>query len=79
MKTTLNLDDHLARAAKRRAAETGRTLTGMIETALRAQLDAEKRASKKTAFAWPVVRGKTPPAADINDRDALYDRMSARA
>lgn len=39
MRTTLNLDDKLARRAKVRAAETSQTLTALIEGALRDALD----------------------------------------
>lgn len=39
MRTTLNLDDTLVRAAKRHAAEGGRTLTSVVEQGLRAVLE----------------------------------------
>ena len=38
MKTTLNLDDRVLRAAKVRSAETGETLTRFVENALRSHL-----------------------------------------
>ena len=38
MKTTLNLNDHILRRAKRRAARDGVTLTRFVEDALRARL-----------------------------------------
>lgn len=38
MRTTLDLNDRLARQAKRAAAETGTTLTALIEDALRTRL-----------------------------------------
>jgi len=38
MRTTLDLSDALLRGAKRRAAEEGRTLTSVIEEALRDSL-----------------------------------------
>lgn len=40
MKTTLNLDANILRAARVRAAETGETLTRFIENALREHLPA---------------------------------------
>lgn len=74
MKTTLNLDDELLRRAKRRAAERGTTLTAVIEDALRKGLDVQhQRGSFRLAF--PTVAGVRPPAVDLSDRDALYDRM----
>jgi hypothetical protein len=75
VKTTLDLDDELLRRAKQRAAAEGVPLRQYVEDALRARmLPASKR---RSAFklALPVVRGKTPPAVDIADRDALYDLM----
>ena len=39
MRTTLNIDDKLARRAKVHAAETSQTLTAVIEAALRDALD----------------------------------------
>ena len=38
MRTTVRLPDDLMKAVKRHAAETGRTLTAVIEDALRAAL-----------------------------------------
>ena len=40
MKTTLNLDDELMRAAKRRAIQEETTLTALVESALRLRLDS---------------------------------------
>lgn len=39
MRTTLNLPDELYRSARVRAAEEGRTITSVMEEALRAYLD----------------------------------------
>ena len=39
MKTTIELPDELAAAARRRAAESGTTLRSLIEEALRRELD----------------------------------------
>ncbi len=74
MKTTLNLDGNLLRAAKVRAAETGTTLTRVVEEALRTAL-AERERSGPYRFEWVTVRGDRPLAVDIADRDALYDFM----
>ena len=74
MKTTLNIDDALARAAKKAAAERGITLTSLIEAALRAHL--QPRSSQTThQFRWIVVDDRELPAVDIADRRALYDYM----
>ena len=77
MRTTLDLDDGLMRAAKRRAAETGRTLTALVETALRELLRAEENAGTHR-LDWKVVEGGAQAGVDLEDRDALFDRMSGR-
>jgi hypothetical protein len=74
MRTTLNLDDALVRAAKQEAAARGVTLTRVIEEALRAEL-TPRPARDEFRLDFPVVRGRRPPNVDISDRDALYDAM----
>lgn len=74
MKTTLNLDDHLVREAKKRAAEEGTTLTHVVEEALRGALNPRPLAAPYV-FDPDVVRGDRPLAVDVADRDALYDFM----
>ena len=78
MRTTLNLRDDLMRAAKRRAAETGRTLTSLIETALDEPLENEARSDASYLLRWQPVGGGTQPGVDLSDRDALIDRMEGR-
>lgn len=80
MRTTLNLDDHLMRALKKRAAETGRTITRVIEDALRDSL-ARERARRHEPFKlrWVTVRGRVQPGVDLTDRHNLLDRMDGRA
>jgi predicted transcriptional regulator len=40
MRTTITLDDHLLQRLKKRAAETGMTVSGLIERAVRLLLQA---------------------------------------
>lgn len=77
MKTTLNLDDQLFRAAKKLAAERGITLTQVVEDALRAALApaAQKKPYRLRMF---TVKGKGPLPVDVADRNALYDWMEGR-
>jgi hypothetical protein len=74
MKTTLNLDDRLLRAAKKAAVERGTTLTRIIEEALRAALGPRRRPEPQS-FEWPTVKGRSQPTVDISDRDALFRHM----
>ena len=78
MKTTLNLDDRLLRQAKKRAAATDRTLTAMIESGLRLVLAAETGPTRGYKFQGKAVKGAPLPGVDLNDRDALYERMDGR-
>jgi hypothetical protein len=78
MRTTLDLDDRLVIAAKKRAAEAKTSLTRVIEDALRNYLSPPR---SRRAFKFdPVIRkGKLRPGLDVADRDALYDRMEGRS
>jgi ribbon-helix-helix CopG family protein len=78
MRTTLNLDDDLMRAAKREAAARGVTLTKVIEAALRAEL-APRPAQNDFRLQLPVVHGRRPPRVDVSDREALYELMEEPA
>jgi len=78
MKTTLNLDDNLMRETKHRALETGRTMTGMIEMALREFLRREREGAGSFVLEWPTHRGGIREGVDLADRDALYERMDGR-
>lgn len=78
MRTTLNLDDQLMRTLKQRAAETGRTMTEMIEEALREMLARPVEPAEPREFSWVTVRGKVRPGIDIADRDSLLGAMEDR-
>ena len=75
MKTTLNIDDTVMHKLRREAARQGRTMSEMVETALRLLLRA------------PSNRGKLPPLprfhsggalVDVSERSALYEAMERR-
>jgi hypothetical protein len=78
MRTTLALDDRLLRAAKKRAAEQGTTLTHVIEEALRHHLTAAVRPAKPFRLRLLTKRGRLVPGVNLADRDALYERMEGR-
>ncbi len=78
MRTTLNLPDALAHAAKERAAADGITLTSLIEEALRDRLD--KEAPRAARSPLPTFTPKTPGALiDLDDKDALWDVLDRSA
>jgi hypothetical protein len=76
MRTTVRLDDHLLASAKLEAARTGRTLTTLIEDALRAELARSNQARPGPRVALPTFRGRgLCPGVDLDDSAALRDLM----
>lgn len=76
MRTTIRLPDDLLAAAKRHAAETGRTLTRVIEDALRAALARPGPQAELPDVALPTYGdGGLLPGVDLDDSAALLDRM----
>jgi Arc/MetJ family transcription regulator len=75
MKTTLNIDDTVMAELKREAARQGRTMSEMVETALRLLLRSQRK--KGTSPVLPRFRGGGT-LVDIADRDALYQAMEGR-
>jgi len=75
MKTTINIDDTVFAELKREAARQGRTMSDLVETALRLMLRSQPRRGRLPAL--PTFRsGGT--LVDIADRDALYHAMEGR-
>lgn len=75
MKTTLNIDDTVMAQLKREAARQGRTMSELVETALR--LLFQPRKGRTTVPPLPTFRsGGT--LVDVADRDALYQAMEGR-
>ena len=75
MKTTLNIDDTVMARLRREAARTGRTMSELVETALRRLL--ERRPDAVDLPPLPVFRSGGA-LVDIADRDALYRAMEGR-
>ena len=72
MRTTLTLSDGVFRAAKRRAAERGVTLSVVVDEALRAQLAAA--APKAKPFKLITFgKGGTRPGVDLDRTSALLE------
>jgi hypothetical protein len=75
MKTTLNIDDTVMDQLKREAARQGRTMSELVETALRNLFQAQKQPAKPSPL--PVFHSGGA-FVDIADRDALYRAMEGR-
>jgi hypothetical protein len=75
MRTTINLDDALLAEAKQVAARTGRSLTAVVEDALRHSLH-QRHQTTPEAVELPVFgQGGTQPGVDLDDSAALLDLM----
>jgi hypothetical protein len=75
MRTTIRLDDQLLRDAKQLAVRTGRTLTEVIEDALRETLNRQRRPEAR-AVELPTFRGGgLRPGVDLDDSAALLELM----
>jgi hypothetical protein len=71
MKTTLNIDDTVMAQLKREAARQGRTMSELVETALRLLF----RSPKKRQDLPPLPVFRSGALVDVADRDALYRAM----
>ncbi len=75
MKTTLNIDKTVMSQLKREAVRQGRTMSELVETALRMLFRTRKKREKLPSM--PTFRsGGT--LVDVADRDALYQAMDGR-
>jgi hypothetical protein len=76
MRTTINLPDGLGEAAKRRAAEEGRTFTSVVVEGLRMVLTTQPEREpprELPAYGDPSARFLVDPA----DRPALWEALDA--
>lgn len=76
MRTTIHLPDPLLDQARRRALETGTTLTAVIEDALRESLASKRTRKKASPVRLTTFGGKgLRPGVDLDDSAALLDVM----
>ncbi|WP_298329486.1 ribbon-helix-helix protein, CopG family [Haloactinopolyspora sp.] len=75
MRTTVNLPDELYRAVRVKAAEEGRTVTSILEEALRKVL--AEAADERSAYRVRPLKGDTTAADDLplDDNAAMRDLM----
>lgn len=76
MKTTLTIDDAVMTQLKREAARQGRTMSDLVETALRL-LFRSPRSARPVLTELPRFNSGGH-LVDISDRDALYQAMEGR-
>ena len=80
MRTTVRLDEHLLREAKAVAARTRKTLTAVIEDALRESLARHKARRRPPQVMLPTFKGKgLRRGIDLDDTAGLLDVMDGKA
>ncbi len=78
MRTTVRLPDDLMAAAKRYAADSDRTLTALIEDAIRAELHRASALADAQRFSIEVTQGSgLQPGIDLADGRDLAEQMAA--
>ena len=75
MKITLNVEDTVMAQLTREAAQQGRTISELVETALRNLFPAQKRTANLPPL--PIFHS-AGALVDIADRDALYRATAGR-
>lgn len=78
MRTTVDLNDHLLREAKKRAASEGKPLRAIIEEALRAMLQTSPHGERSYKLEWRTERGRLQAGVRLDDRQSLFDLMEGR-
>ena len=73
MKTTVNLDDDLMRAAREQARLRGMTLTALISNALRRELTGPVLTEFRLDL--PATRSRRMPTLDIDSNAALEEYL----
>jgi hypothetical protein len=75
MRTTLDVEDRLLKAARVRAAREGTTLTAVVEVALQQYLAPVSRSPGNFKLELLTKPGRLLPGVNLEDRDALYEHM----
>ena len=76
MRTTIYIPDDLLAEAKKVAAESQKTLTAIIEDALRETLARRTRRNRSEAIKLTTFgQGGTRPGVDLDDTATLIDLM----
>ena len=75
MRTTLSIDDDVLGAAKRRAADEGRTLGELVTEALRERLARRPLTGRDRYEPVTWAGGGTLPGVDLTNNAAVRDLM----
>ncbi len=74
MRTTLDIEDRLFRALKRKAAEERTTLRRLVNELLRRELAQSARRTRYRFDRKVCPRGPIQPGVRLKDRKSLFDR-----
>jgi len=76
MRTTLTIDSQVLAAFKRRSAETHRTLSSLIEDALREHLSRGRDAAATKPVEFPIVGGHgVSPGVDLSSSSGIAEYL----
>lgn len=76
MRTTIRINDELLKKAKIRAAETDRSLTEVIEDALRREIGQVDAGIGPQQISIPTAgEGGVQPGVDLDDTSSVLDKM----
>lgn len=75
MKTTLNIDDKIMKRLKEESARQGRTMSELLESALRAMFQSRKPRTELPPL--PAFAGGIP-RVNVANREAVEDFMEGR-
>lgn len=76
MRTTLTIDDRLAKALKQSAHESGKSLNAVVNETLKAGLARRRTLPKRTRYRiTPVSLGGVRPGIDLDKALALFDQI----
>jgi hypothetical protein len=78
MRTTVRIQDELLAEAKQAAVRTHRTLTAVIEDALKLSISVQGKAERREPVRLHTVGGRgLRPGVDLDDAASLLDLMEA--
>jgi predicted transcriptional regulator len=78
-KATLEIDKALRERLEQLAAETGQTVTELVQDLLRHGSQGKPGSRNQFRLEWEPVSGSLCPGVDLADRDALIERMEGRS
>jgi hypothetical protein len=79
MRTTLTLDDPLARELKKLAAETGQPFKDVVNETLRAGLRGRTAPPRRPYRLTPAAMGEPKPGVDLGKALQLADQLEDKA